>query len=163
MDTWISDRTDPIDLKTKKTHLFCTFQSLGSWPMWPIWSRVITRFLQSLGSLTFHLFLVSMEFPRIHKWEKSETYNYVIKGTRGLCEWMAALITYSMTGSVGSPKFIYLGINISDHWSIFPWNYNMKRMILTLYYYSELLTNTWLFNVICHIYGNFSETFTRLY
>ena len=27
----------------------------------------------------------------------------------------AALISYSMAGSVGSPKFIYLGIDFSDH------------------------------------------------
>ena len=115
-----------------KKHLFRTFQSLGSWP---IGSRIITRFLQLLGSLAslaFHSFLVSisfsytsrnpmsMEFPRKHKWEKSETYNYVMKSTSGSCEWMAALISYPMAGSVGSPKFIYLSINISDHWPIFP-------------------------------------------
>ena len=84
--------------------MFGNFKSLVSWP---IGCRVIIGFLQSLGSLgslTFHLFLVSisfpyafrdrmsMEFPRKHKWEKFETYNYVIKSRGGSCEWMSALI-----------------------------------------------------------------------
>ena len=97
---------------------------------WPIGSRVITWFLQwfgSLGSLAFHLFLVltsfaytsrnsmSMEFSGKHKWEIFETYNYVIKSKSGSFKWMAALISYSMAGSVGLPKLIYLAINILDH------------------------------------------------
>ena len=101
--------------KLKKTHFFRTFQSLGSWP---IGSRVITGFLQSLwsiGSLVFHLFFVSIsfaytsgnlmsrEFPRKHKWEKSETYNYIIKHTRDSCE-------CQYLGSLGS----------TNYWSIFP-------------------------------------------
>ena len=131
MDTWIIDSSDPSGLKTKKKHLFRNFHSLGSWP---IGSRVITGFLQSLGSLgplASHLFLVSisfaytsrnpmsMEFLQKTQVRKTETYNYVIKSTNGSGEWMAALIRYSMAGSVSSPKFIYLGINISNHWSIF--------------------------------------------
>ena len=73
-----------------KNYLFHTFQSLGSWP---IGSRVITGFLQllgSLGSLVFYLFLVSVSFTvtmwlrecevqengiaHKYKWQKSETY-----------------------------------------------------------------------------------------
>ena len=31
---------------------------------------------------------MSMEFPRKDKWEKSGTYDYVIKGTSVSCEWL---------------------------------------------------------------------------
>ena len=134
LDTWISDSSDPIELKTKK-QLFRTFRSLGSWP---IESRVIAglfQLLRSLGSLVFHLFpnsiscaynsrnSISMEFPRKDKWQKHETYNYVIQRTSGPCKQLPLLVTrwldhfdhqsylfgYQFLGSLGS----------IDHWSIF--------------------------------------------
>ena len=74
LDTWISDTRDPTDLNARKNHLFCTFQSLG---LWLIESKVITGFLQllgSLGSLVFHLFfaLISFSYTR-------EVYEKLIK------------------------------------------------------------------------------------
>ena len=114
---------------------FGNFKSLVSWP---IGCKVIIGFLQSLGShgsLTFHLFLVSisfpytsrdrmsMEFPRKHKWEKFETYNYVIKSRGGSCEWMSALI--NDTHWLSQLDFGFVGYHLgslgsTDHWFIFP-------------------------------------------
>ena len=122
MDTWISDTSDPTDLNTKKNYLFRTFQSLGSWP---VESRVITGFLQllgSLGSLVFYLFLVSISFAYTSRnlvsmgfcantsdknLKRNQTYKRLV--------WMAAPISYSMALSVGSPKFICLYINFSHY------------------------------------------------
>ena len=101
-------------------NLFHTFQSLGSWP---IGSRVITGFLQllgSLGSLVFYLFFVSSSFAytfrnpvsmglRAKTSDKNPKPIYAIKSTSSF--WMAALISYSMAWSVRSPKFICLYIN----------------------------------------------------
>ena len=71
-----------------KKHFFCTFQSLRSWP---IRSRVITVFLQLLGSrgsLVFYLVLVSISFVYAsrnpvsmglrtkHKLQKADTYKH---------------------------------------------------------------------------------------
>ena len=39
----------------------------------------------------------------------------------------------------------------------------MSNIRLILYYYFDFLCNTWLFNVICRIYINFSETSRLLY
>ena len=105
-----------------KNYLFHTFQSLGSWP---IGSRVITGFLQllgSLGSLVFYLFLVSSSFTYTSRnpvsmglcantSDKNPKPIYVIKSTSSF--WMDALISYSMAWSVWSPKFICLYINFS--------------------------------------------------
>ena len=80
-----------------KNYLFHTFQSLGSWP---IGSRVITGFLQllgSLGSLVFYLFLVSISFAytsrnlvtmglRANTGEKNLKPIYAIKRASGLCD-----------------------------------------------------------------------------
>ena len=55
-----------------------------------------------------------MEFPRKHKWEKSETYNYVMKITSVSCEWMFQSVT-EWLDQLDQLKFIYLGINISNH------------------------------------------------
>ena len=104
MDTWICDTSDPTDLNTKKTDLFRTFQSLGSWPTE---SRVITGFLQllgSLGSLVFYLFLVSISFAytsrnpvtmelRVNASDKNPKPIFVIKRTSGLCEWLLQSVT----------------------------------------------------------------------
>ena len=62
LDTWISDTRDPTDLNARKNHLFRTFQSLGLWLIEP---KVITGFLQLLGSLrslVFHLFFALISF-----------------------------------------------------------------------------------------------------
>ena len=128
MDTWISDTSDSTDLN-KINYLFHTFQSLGSWP---IGSRVITGFLQllgSLGSLVFYLFLVSVSFTvtmwlrecevqengiaHKYKWQKSETY--IRNQTYKQLVWMATPINYSMAWSVESPRFICLCINFSHY------------------------------------------------
>ena len=84
--------------------MFRTFQSLGSWPIWP---RVITGFLQlfeSLGSLIFYLFLVSISFAytsrnpmsmglRANASDKNSKPIYVIKWASGLCEWLLQSLT----------------------------------------------------------------------
>ena len=51
--------------------------------------------------------------PRIHKWQKSETY--IHNQTYKRLVQMAALISYSMAWSVGSPRFICLCINFSHY------------------------------------------------
>ena len=87
-----------------KNYLFHTFQSLGSWP---IGSRVITGFLQllgSLGSLVFYLFLVSISFAytsrnpvtmglSVNTSNKNPKPIYVIKRSSGLCEWLLQSVT----------------------------------------------------------------------
>ena len=74
-----------------------TFQSTVSWP---IKSRVIAGFFQSLGLfgwLVFHFFLVSI------------TFAYTSRNPMWM--WFSS----SLLGSwVGSPRFICLGINFSD-------------------------------------------------
>ena len=84
--------------------MFRTFQSLESWP---IGSRVITGFLQllgSLGSLVFYLFLVSISFAytsryrvtmglRANTSEKNPKPIYEIKRTSGWCEWLLQSVT----------------------------------------------------------------------
>ena len=88
----------------QRNYLFRTFQSLGSRP---IGSRVITGFLQLLGSLeslVFHLFLVSISFAYTSRnpvskgfcantSEKNPKSIYVIKRTSGLCEWLLQSVT----------------------------------------------------------------------
>ena len=111
------------DLKTKKSHLFRTFQSLRSWP---IGSRVITGFLQSLislGSLISNLLLVlisfaytslnpiSIEFMCKHKSEKSETYKYVIKHTSISCEWLLQSVTQWLDQLDHQSPFIWVSIS----------------------------------------------------
>ena len=87
-----------------KNYLFRNFQSLV---LWPIGSRIITVFLQllgSLGSLVFCLFLVSISFaytsrnPVSMGWhantsDKNPKPIYVIERTSGLCEWLLKSVT----------------------------------------------------------------------
>ena len=90
LDTWISDTSDPTDLNTTNNYLFCTFQSLGSW---------------LIGS-------------RVQKYKNISDKNpkpAVTSSTLKQLVWMAALISYSMAWSAGSPKFICLGISFSHH------------------------------------------------
>ena len=120
MGTWISDTSGSTYLNTKKTHLFRTFQSLGSWL---IRSRVITGFLQlleSLGSLVFHLFLSVLPIlPEIHcQWNSAQTQVTKIRNlwlrnqTYKRLVQMAALISCSMAWSVWSPNaFVWVSIS----------------------------------------------------
>ena len=140
LDTWISDTRDPTDLNARKNHLFCTFQSLG---LWLIESKVITGFLQLLGSLdhldhsfsiyfllwsVFHIlgkYMKNWSKQKINgkrcQWNSAQTQVTKIRHlqlrnqTYMQLVWMAALISYSMAWSIGSPKFICLGINFSHH------------------------------------------------
>ena len=91
-------------ISTLKNYLFRTFQSLESWP---VGSRVITGFLQlleSLGSLIFYLFLVSISFAytswnpmsmglHANASDKNSKPIYVIKWASGLCEWLLQSLT----------------------------------------------------------------------
>ena len=84
--------------------MFRNFQPLGSWP---IGSRVITGFLEllgSLGSLVFYLFLVSISFAytarnpvsmelHANTSNKNPKPIYVIKHTSGLYEWLLQSVT----------------------------------------------------------------------
>ena len=53
------------------------------------------------------------EIARKHKWQKSETY--ICNQRYKRLVWMAAPISYVMSWSVGSPKFICLCIKFSDY------------------------------------------------
>ena len=91
-------------ISTLKRYFFRTFQSLRSWP---IGSRVITEFLQSLGSLAtlvFYLILFSICFAytsqnplpmglRANTSDKNPKPIYVIKRTSGLYEWLLQSVT----------------------------------------------------------------------
>ena len=91
-------------ISTLKKFFFSTFQSLRSWP---IGSRVITEFLQSLGSLgslVFYLILFSICFAytsqnplsmglRTNTSDKNPKTIYMIKRTSGLCEWLLQSVT----------------------------------------------------------------------
>ena len=84
LDTWISDTNNPTD-------------PLGSWPFEFMVITGLLQSLRSLWSLVFLLFPVSIsfacasrnpmsiEFQHIGKWE---TYNYIIKHTSSLCNWL---------------------------------------------------------------------------
>ena len=87
-----------------QNYFYLTFQSLGSWL---IGSRVITGFLQllgSLGSLAFYLFLVSINFAYTSRnpvsmgldantSDKNPKPIYLIKSSSGLCEWLLQSVT----------------------------------------------------------------------
>ena len=94
-----------IQLISTLKKLFRSFQSFGSRPLG---SRVITGFLQvlgSIGSLVFYLFLVSINFVytfrnpmsmglRANTSDKNPKPIYVIKHISGLCEWLLQWVTW---------------------------------------------------------------------
>ena len=128
MDTWISDTSDPTDLKIKK----CSFVSYLSitWIM-TYWvqgnSRILSitrislmsRFPLSPISISFAYTSqnrMSMEFPRKGKWG---TYNYVIERRSDSRKWLLQLGTQCIT-KIHSFGYQFLGsLGSTDHWSIF--------------------------------------------
>ena len=61
LDTWISDTSNLTDRDTEKSF----FHTFGSLALWSLESRVLAKFvwsLGSLGSLFFHLFRVLISF-----------------------------------------------------------------------------------------------------
>ena len=133
MDTWISNTSDQLIWALKNPFFFVPFNHLDHEI---IGSRVITGFLQLLGSLgslvsisyfdQFRLYFPKSNVNGIlckHKWKKPKTY--IRNQTYKWFVWMTPLISYS-GWSIGSPKFICLCISFShyialsaDQWSIF--------------------------------------------
>ena len=123
MDTWISNTSDQLIWTLKKPFFFVSFNHLDHET---IGSRVITGFLQLLGSLgslvslsyfdQFRLYFPKSNVNGIlckHKWKKPKTY--IRNQTYKWLVWMAPLISYTMAWSVGSPKFICLCISFSHY------------------------------------------------
>ena len=104
-----------------KKHFFCTFQSLRSWP---IRSRVITVFLQLLGSrgsLVFYLVLVSISFVyasrnlvpmglRANTSDKKPTPIYITKRTSGLWEWLLQSVTQWLDQLYQQSSFVCVSV-----------------------------------------------------
>ena len=108
-----------------KKHLFCAFESLGSWSFG---SRVIVGLVQSLITwITTFPFGSCFEqfcsyFPKLivngipaqrqFKWERSESYNYVIKRKSGSFN----CSNQQLNGWISwIAKFICVGVDFSDH------------------------------------------------
>ena len=102
--------------------MFRNFQPLGSWP---IGSRVITEFLQllgSLGSLVFYLFLVSISFAytsrnpvsmglHANTSNKNPKPIYVIKHTSGLYEWLLQSVTEGLDQLDHQSSFVCVSVS----------------------------------------------------
>ena len=104
MDTWISNTSDQLIWTLKKPFFFVPFNHLDHET---IGSRVITGFLQLLGSLgslvsisyfdQFRLYFPKSNVNGIlckHKWKKPKTY--IRNQTYKWLVWMTPLISYTM-------------------------------------------------------------------
>ena len=124
MDTWISNTSDQLIWALKNPFFF--FVPFNHLDHEIIGSRVITGFLQLLGSLgslvsisyfdQFRLYFPKSNVNGIlckHKWKKPKTY--IRNQTYKWLVWMTSLISYTMAWSVGSPKFICLCISFSHY------------------------------------------------